>query len=417
MRSSSAAVYSLSSFRFISHSQSNCRASQKSNSSIHVSFRTSFVSKDRLRTGLNSSYQVGGWNWKWGKVENLSNRASSSSSSVAPADLEDVQEQCSEQEKLMRELTAFLEKDLPHLFDEQGIDRRMYDKSVEFKDPITQYDSLEGYLFNIQLLRWLFGPLFELHSVKQTGPNEITTRWTMTMNFRLLPWNPELVFTGTSVMSVNPETGKFCRHVDYWDSIKNNEYFSFEGLIDVLKQLRIYKTPDLETPKYQILKRTADYEVRKYEPFIVVDTKGDKLTGSSGFNNVTGYIFGKNTREEKIPMTTPVFTQMMDRELSQVHIQIVLPLERQLSELPEPLLEGVKLKKTEENFAAVTKFSGKPIEEIVLEKENFLRSSLIRDGIRPKSGCMLARYNDPGRTWSFIMRNEVLIWLDTFVLE
>lgn len=364
---------------------------------------------------------VRNWKWKWGKEENLISRASSSSSSssssVVPADLEDVQAKCCEQEKLMRELMAFLEQDLPHLFDEQGIDIRMYDKRVEFKDPITKYDSLEGYLFNIQLLRRLFGPVFELHSVKQTGPNEITTRWTMTMTFRLLPWNPELVFTGTSIMGVNPETGKFCRHADYWDSIKDNEYFSFEGLIDVFKQLRIYKTPDLETPKYQILKRTADYEVRKYEPFIVVDTKGDKLTGSSGFNNVTGYIFGKNTRAEKIPMTTPVFTEMKDGNSSQVHIQIVLPLERQLSELPEPLLEGVKLKKAEENIAAVTKFSGKPIEEAVLEKENFLRSSLIRDGIWPKPGCMLARYNDPGRTWSFIMRNEVLIWLDTFAFE
>lgn len=26
-------------------------------------------------------------------------------------------------------------------------------------------------------------------------------------------------------------------------------------------QLRMYKTPDLETPEYQILKRAADYEV------------------------------------------------------------------------------------------------------------------------------------------------------------
>jgi len=29
----------------------------------------------------------------------------------------------------------------------------------------------------------------------------------------LLPWKPELVFTGTSVMGVNPQTGKFCSHV------------------------------------------------------------------------------------------------------------------------------------------------------------------------------------------------------------
>ncbi|CAN6564216.1 unnamed protein product [Malus baccata var. baccata] len=82
----------------------------------------------------------------------------------------------------------------------------------------------------------------------------------MVMKFIPLPWKPELIFTGTSVMGINPETGKFCSHVDFWDSIKKSDYFSLEGLLDVFKQLRIYKTRDLETPKYDILKRTANYE-------------------------------------------------------------------------------------------------------------------------------------------------------------
>jgi len=30
------------------------------------------------------------------------------------------------------------------------------------------------------------------------------------------------------------------------------------------------------------------WQVRNYEPFIVVETIGDKLSGSSGFNNVAG---------------------------------------------------------------------------------------------------------------------------------
>lgn len=67
----------------------------------------------------------------------------------------------------MKELVAFLEKDLVHLFDEQGIDKSMYDKKVEFKDPITKYESLDGYLFNIQMLRRVLTPKFELHSVTQ----------------------------------------------------------------------------------------------------------------------------------------------------------------------------------------------------------------------------------------------------------
>eukprot|EP00262_Sarcandra_glabra_P015723 TRINITY_DN490_c1_g1_i2.p1 TRINITY_DN490_c1_g1~~TRINITY_DN490_c1_g1_i2.p1 ORF type:complete len:260 (-),score=22.64 TRINITY_DN490_c1_g1_i2:572-1351(-) len=185
-------------------------------------------------------------------------------------------------------LVDFLYKDLPHLFDEQGIDRTMYDERVKFRDPITKHDTIGGYLFNIGLLKLIFRPDFQLHNVKQTGPYEITTRWTMVMRFLPLPWKPELVFTGISIMGINPNTQKFCSHLDVWDSIKENDYFSLEGLWDVLKQLRIYKTPELESPKYQILKRTANYEVRKYAPFVVVETKGDELFGSAGFNDATG---------------------------------------------------------------------------------------------------------------------------------
>lgn len=314
-------------------------------------------------------------------------------------------------------LVEFLYDDLPHLFDEQGIDRTMYDNRVVFRDPITKHDTIDGYLFNIRFLKLLFRPNFYLHFVRQTGPFEITTRWTMAMKFILLPWKPELVFTGISIMGVNPLTQKFCSHVDLWDSIENNEYFSFEGLVDFLKQLRIYKTPDLDTPEYLVLKRTANYEIRKYEPFVVVETKGDKLSGSSGFNDVAGYIFGKNSSAEKIPMTAPVFTQAIDDKLSKVSIQIVLPMDKDLERLPSPTAEAVNLRKVEGGIAAVTKFSGKPTEEIVLAKEKELRSALLKDGLSAQHGCLLARYNDPGSTYSFVMRNEVLMWLNEFSLE
>ncbi|XWS17187.1 hypothetical protein CRYUN_Cryun33cG0046700 [Craigia yunnanensis] len=58
-------------------------------------------------------------------------------------------------------------------------------------------------------------------------------------------------------------------------------------------------------------------QARKYTPFTVVESNGDKLSGSTGFNTVAGYIFGKNSTMEKIPMTTPVFTQVLDPEISE----------------------------------------------------------------------------------------------------
>ena len=74
-----------------------------------------------------------------------------------------------------------------------------------------------------------------------------------------------------------------------------------------------------------------------------------------------------------------------------------------MTSLPDPNQETVSLRSVEGGIAAVLKFSGKPTEDIVWEKEKELRSCLIRNGLRPKTGCSLARYKDPGRTWSFEM--------------
>ena len=74
-----------------------------------------------------------------------------------------------------------------------------------------------------------------------------------------------------------------------------------------------------------------------------------------------------------------------------------------MTSLPDPDKDSISLRKVEGGIAAVLKFSGKPIEDVVLEKEKFLRASLIKDGLKPRIGCLLARYNDPGRTWSFVM--------------
>jgi SOUL heme-binding protein len=70
--------------------------------------------------------------------------------------------------------------------------------------------------------------------------------------------------------------------------------------------------------------------------------------------------------------------------------------------LPAPIGEEVKIREVEGDIAAVKKFSGRPTEEVVKSKEKDLRSALIKDGLKPKKGCLLARYNDQ-RTSVFVM--------------
>jgi len=326
-------------------------------------------------------------------------------------------------------VAADLAADLPHLFDEQGIDRGMYSENVQFEDPITRYDSLDGYLFNIQLLRRLFSPSFRLRAVHQTGAWELTTRWTMGMQFRLLPWRPPLVFTGTSVMGVDPASRKFISHVDTWDSIEDQAYLSLEGIQDLVRQLRPSLTPSLDTPEYEVLTRRRDYEVRRYADFSVAEVPVGGKPGPAagkGFQDLAGYLFGGNEGGESMAMTTPVFSwpagaQPGGRGVTGVGgsggdaggMQFVVRAEEK--PLPRPG-SNVRLGVEAGGFVAASRFSGAPSDAEVLAAERRLRAALERDGLggpNASPGWRLARYNEPYIPGP-LRRNEILVDLAAF---
>jgi hypothetical protein len=109
-------------------------------------------------------------------------------------------------------------------------------------------------------------------------------------------------------------------------------------------------------------------------------------------------------------MTTPVFTEQLDQfSSSGVKIQIVLPLQCSLSELPLPLSEQVKVQQVERRAVAAIRFNGKPTEDLVKEKAKILTEELAKDGLRQKGGIVLARYNDPGRTFPLFMVHLIIL--------
>ena len=73
-----------------------------------------------------------------------------------------------------------------------------------------------------------------------------------------------------------------------------------EGVAHVIKQLTdLQQTPNLDSPQYIVLKKTKEYEVRQYSPYLVAETSmptGTRPAGGDGFNNLAGYIFGDNSR-------------------------------------------------------------------------------------------------------------------------
>ena len=72
----------------------------------------------------------------------------------------------------------------------------------------------------------------------------------------LLPFHPVLhCYAGTSTYGFNPANGRINCHIDTWDSIQNQQYFSFEAFGDFFKQLlQTYTTPALGTPAYTLLR-------------------------------------------------------------------------------------------------------------------------------------------------------------------
>ncbi|KAL6753919.1 SOUL heme-binding protein-domain-containing protein [Haematococcus lacustris] len=328
----------------------------------------------------------------------------------------------------LEERMAFLRADLPHLFDNQGIDASAYDSVVDFRDPITRYTSLQGYLFNIAFLKRVFQPTFQLHDIRPAGDSAVISRWTMAMDFlpaRLLPterwWAPQLIFTGTSTYHFNPRNAKIDKHIDTWDSINNQEFFSLEAFLDFLRGLTSTHSvpPGLEQPEYTVLRRHAGYSVRRYRPFLAVQTALDAAAaggstqvdpagpGGQAFGRLARFIFGGNASAQKMAMTAPVFTS------SQGVMQFVIgsSAHQALSTVPAPLA-GAEVEAVEEGGGcwAVRTFGGLADTKSVQQQAQQLKKELERDGVayQEAAGWKLARYNDPG-TPGWLRRNEVMV--------
>ncbi|GAQ87111.1 hypothetical protein KFL_003320040 [Klebsormidium nitens] len=347
----------------------------------------------RIRMGQRGSRQVAG--------------------NAARVHVEGAQESVSQ--NLMSEMIEFLKVDLPNLFNEKGIDKSKYDEKVAFIDPITKYDNLSGYLLNIQMLRFLFSPIFELRNIKQTGPSEITTRWCMRLYFRLVPWVPEVVFTGRSIMTVNPATGRFNRHVDIWDSIQDNDYFSMEGLRDFLKQVsNLAQTPRGKQIPFDILKRTAHYEIRRYPSFRVLEASSSRsIEDTSSLVELRKRV---ESRSDQGAPLLPLLSWVRGAEATAAVPSIPVEAVFAPESISDASVGAVSVREVGASCVAAVRFSGTPSEALVAKLERELRQALRKDGLEAEEGYAVARYSFPG-SLGFLTRNEVLVWLHDYQLD
>ena len=186
-----------------------------------------------------------------------------------------------------------------------------------------------------------------------------------------------------------------------------------------------------EEPRYDVLTSTEDYEIRRYEPYIVAETDVQGPYGNAGnkaFNILAGYIFGKNRQSRKMAMTVPVESRPADEGVRMAMTAPVTSrpsdtgagaftygfvMERKytLDTLPEPIDTRIRIREVPSRIVAVHRFSGSWREENYQRHEQRLRRALERDGI-PLAGIPYsARYNAPFVP-TFLRRNEVIVPID-----
>lgn len=178
----------------------------------------------------------------------------------------------------------------------------------------------------------------------------------------------------------------------------------------------------VEEPRFQVLLKEEDKEIRSYPPLIIAKTfiEGDYETNSSkAFRKIANYIFGENIAEQKVSMTSPVIQQPAKEEIAMTspvvqrqdskgwYMYFIMPSKYNLENLPKPKNPEVLIESLPKQTHAVLSYSGfttsdkiqKYGRELVqwAKSKNYEVLSTV-----PRS----ARYNPPW-TLPFLRHNEV----------
>jgi hypothetical protein len=192
-----------------------------------------------------------------------------------------------------------------------------------------------------------------------------------------------------------------------------------------------------EEPKYTVVKKYDDIEIRKYSSYLVAETQVDTSfedAGNIAHRLLFEYISGNNQKQEKIEMTVPVnqTNQQNDGEKIEMAVPVIQDLKLQsegkyvvsfvvpskytMDSVPLPKDSRVTIRQIPEKTMAVREYSGTWSEKNYRENEKILFDTLKKNGLEQTGDPIYARYNPPWWPW-FLRRNEVMVEIKRVSLE
>ena len=157
-----------------------------------------------------------------------------------------------------------------------------------------------------------------------------------------------------------------------------------------------------EEAKYDVIKSTTSYEIRKYSDRLAVEVISEN--GNSGFRKLFNYISGNNEKKQEIKMTIPV---TVTEKSGNMTMQFYLPSKFNKENVPNPISPEVEVINIIGGYYAVIRYSGRASDDNFIKHKNILEDELSKDNIKIISPPIKATYNSPF-TLPMMRRNEAM---------
>ena len=157
-----------------------------------------------------------------------------------------------------------------------------------------------------------------------------------------------------------------------------------------------------ETQSFDLIKKVGEAEIRFYPPAMKI-----RSSRKNGFGALFGYISGRNSRDQKIAMTTPVYLgKNEDSEM----MEFVLPRSIDKSNAPKPLSEKVEVYESRSGYYIAHSFGGYAFDWAVNRVRKNLEEIAFRNNIKLIGDPFVLVYDSPYKIIN--RKNEVLFEVD-----
>jgi effector-binding domain-containing protein len=153
-----------------------------------------------------------------------------------------------------------------------------------------------------------------------------------------------------------------------------------------------------EKLKYEVVKKDDVFEIRKYDPYVLMKVSKDS---NQGFGILFNYISGNNSKNQKIQMTIPVVTDVT----SSSYIAFTMPSEF-VGNYPNPLDPNIQMIHVPSKEYLVIQFKGS-IRHATKAYEA-LKTYALENQIELIHEPILLRYQGPF-TLPFLKDNDVIV--------